>query len=68
MASKRDAVYKHVPGMFIFKPFADLIPELFGPQFLEGEWLYDPENDDNRRQKLDFFDSSLDGSRRKLAE
>jgi hypothetical protein len=49
MVSKRDATYKHVPGMFIFKDFGDLIPEQFGPELLEGEWVYDSEKDKNVR-------------------
>jgi hypothetical protein len=49
MVSRRDATYKHVPGMFIFKDFADLIPGLFGSELLEGEWVYDSEQDKNVR-------------------
>jgi hypothetical protein len=51
MVSERDATYKHVPGMFILKRYADLIPELFSPEFLEGEWLYDSVGDKNLRIK-----------------
>jgi len=51
MASRRDATYKHVPGMFILKRFADLFPELFGAEFLEGEWLYDSDSETNLRLK-----------------
>lgn len=51
MVSERDATYKHVPGMFILKQYADLIPEQFGPEFLEGEWLYDSGDDKNLRVK-----------------
>ena len=33
--------YKHVPGMHILKRFADIYPESFGPNVLEGHWNYD---------------------------
>jgi hypothetical protein len=51
MVSERDSVYKHVPGMFILPRFRDLIPELFRPELLEGEWLYDSAEDTNVRVK-----------------
>ncbi len=50
MRAQRDAVYKHVPGLFIAPRFAALIPTLFGPDRLEGEWLYDKDGDVNIRK------------------
>jgi hypothetical protein len=47
MRFKRDATYKHVPGMFISEEFRELYPELFGEPFLQGEWRYDPSEDQN---------------------
>lgn len=49
MVSERDAIYKHIPGLFILKEYAELIPELFAPRFLVGEWSYDSSNDANTR-------------------
>lgn len=40
MASGRDAIYKHIPGMFVLKRYANLFPELFGVDRLLGEWNY----------------------------
>lgn len=50
MRSERDAVYKHVPGLFIAPEFAALVPALFGPERLRGEWQYDPVTDRNVRK------------------
>lgn len=51
MISERDTTYKHIPGMFLLKEYAELFPELFSPDLLEGEWLYDPGSDRNIRVK-----------------
>jgi hypothetical protein len=51
MRHERDAVYKHVPGLFLAKEFGDLYPELFGRDVLDGEWNYDRERQMNVRIK-----------------
>jgi hypothetical protein len=51
MRHARDAVYKHVPGLFVAKEFASLYPEYFGPGVLEGEWRYDQQQGMNIRVK-----------------
>lgn len=50
MRSERDAVYKHVPGLFVAPEFGNLLPELFGSDFLVGEWQYDPTAGRNLRK------------------
>jgi hypothetical protein len=50
MRSKRDAIYKHVPGLFMASEFAALVPHLFGPEMLVGEWQYDGDLDRNVRK------------------
>jgi hypothetical protein len=47
MRFERDAIYKHVPGMFIADEFRNLYPELFKDDFLQGEWRYDASGDVN---------------------
>jgi Taurine catabolism dioxygenase TauD, TfdA family len=51
MRHPRDAVYKHVPGLFLADEFARLYPEYFGAAVLEGEWRFDPEQGTNIRMK-----------------
>lgn len=51
MRYPRDAVYKHVPGLFLAKEFGSLYPEYFGTTVLEGEWIYDQERQTNARTK-----------------
>lgn len=51
MSGFAHSVYKHVPGMFIAEPYRRLYPEFFGPEFLEGEWLYDADSGYNTRAK-----------------
>jgi hypothetical protein len=51
MRHPRDAVYKHVPGLFLAEEFARLYPEYFGAAVLEGEWRFDPEQGTNIRMK-----------------
>jgi hypothetical protein len=50
MRSKRDAIYKHVPGLFVASEFASLVPHLFGPEMLVGEWQYDRDRERNVRK------------------
>jgi hypothetical protein len=51
MRYPRDAVYKHVPGLFLAQEFGKLYPEHFGRALLEGEWLYDSIQKTNNRTK-----------------
>lgn len=51
MKSMAHQNYKHVPGMFISKEFAELYPEYFGADKLVGEWNYDIDTDTNNRIK-----------------
>jgi hypothetical protein len=50
MRTARDAVYKHVPGMFLYSEFAVSFPALCAPAVLEGEWLYDVTSDANTQK------------------
>jgi hypothetical protein len=50
MCAPEHAHYKHVPGMHIHSQFAAIFPERFGPEFLTGDWNYDPAKDDNVRR------------------
>lgn len=47
--SAEHTVYKHAPGMSILPEYAALYPSQFGPELLEGEWVYDPATDRNIR-------------------
>lgn len=49
MTEERHTKYKHVPGMHIMQEYANIFPERFGTDRLEGEWNYDPESDTNIR-------------------
>lgn len=49
MRDKKDAVYKHVPGMEIAREYADLFPDQFGVDVLAGEWNYNKDLDKNIR-------------------
>jgi Taurine catabolism dioxygenase TauD, TfdA family len=49
MESEEETVYKHVPGMDIYRDYADLYPELFGRDRSIGEWNYDKARDENIR-------------------
>jgi Taurine catabolism dioxygenase TauD, TfdA family len=51
MTGFQHSTYKHVPGMFIAESYRSHYPELFGLEFLEGEWSYDPARDCNTRVK-----------------
>jgi hypothetical protein len=50
MTKPEYACYKHVPGMHILGRYADLYPERFGPEALEGHWNYDPASGKNTRK------------------
>jgi hypothetical protein len=52
MRAERDMIYKHIPGLFIAPEYAALVPTLFGPERLVGEWLYDPTTGTNNRKTL----------------
>lgn len=49
MRERKDAVYKHVPGIEVLSEYAKLYPEQFGEQVLTGEWNYDKDRDLNIR-------------------
>ena len=50
MISAEQMKYKHVPGMHILRRYADIYPEKFGSDRLEGHWNYDPECGTNVRK------------------
>lgn len=47
MTTKDAMVYKHVPGLAMRSDIVKLAPELFGIEQLNGQWLYDPVQDQN---------------------
>jgi hypothetical protein len=49
MRSERDAVYKHVPGMFLSHRLGTEYAQISAPSALVGEWNYDPDRDINFR-------------------
>ena len=49
MTSVEQTEYKHVPGMRILRRYADLYPDLFGDDRLQGEWHWSPETQKNVR-------------------
>jgi hypothetical protein len=50
MRTERDSKYKHVPGMFVSERFAPAYETVCNPASLEGEWLYNSQQDTNMRQ------------------
>jgi hypothetical protein len=49
MTSAEQTEYRHVPGMRVFRKYADIYPQLFGEDCLEGEWHWSPEKQENDR-------------------
>lgn len=47
--SPSEQVYKHVPGMNVAPQYAQLFPEYFAPELVEGEWHFDAATGKNRR-------------------
>lgn len=51
MATADHKDYKHVPGIAIHEDYRKLYPELFAPEFLQGEWTYDASSQSNIKNK-----------------
>ena len=49
MTHSHHAIYKHVPGIALRKDLRDIVPDQFGNQFMEGEWVYDKVTGNNKR-------------------
>lgn len=49
MTSIEQTEYRHVPGMRVWANYAELYPELFGTDRLEGEWHWVPASRENVR-------------------
>ncbi len=49
MTSKHHSKFKHVPGTNVHPKYARLFPEYFGPEQMEGRWLYNQKEDRNVR-------------------
>jgi hypothetical protein len=52
MRRPEDSIYKHVPGIAVDADYAVLFPSQFGPQALNGEWLYNPAMDQNELKNI----------------
>jgi hypothetical protein len=52
MTEAKQAKYKHVPGMHIKREYADIFPERFAPERLEGDWNWRPELGGNVRNSV----------------
>lgn len=49
VAAKEDAVYRHVPGIVVDQRWADLFPDRFTGEAVEGEWHYEADQGVNKR-------------------
>jgi hypothetical protein len=45
--SQVDATYKHVPGMNVASPYAEIFPNQFNAEAQRGEWRYDARTGEN---------------------
>lgn len=49
MTSVEQTEYRHVPGMRVFRKYAEIYPHLFGEDRLQGEWHWNSEKHENVR-------------------
>ena len=50
--SAAHAHFQHAPGMRVLDEYVSLFPEQFSPQYLDGEWVFDPVSGKNVRSGL----------------